>query len=295
MERKCFKFNVKDVGEHGEFKGYASVFGNVDLQSDVVERGAFKRTIDHNAGKVPILAFHDSSMEIGMTKALIEDQHGLAFQGQLYLDDTDPKNELPDARAMYVRMKRRLEFDKPMGVSFGYDVIKHAMDGTVRRLKELKLWEISIVPFAANPSAMVLDVKEQGKQRLPTSVQSLILLKSKFENLDDAKKWITDHDFHASKVDETDGSWRFRQFEPSDCAEESFRTIEMAEGVSAAICRKKGMDLTKITLLDHLLLEHSAKSDCASSDGQEPGDGGSELIRSLKAMNEEIRTLTGGL
>jgi HK97 family phage prohead protease len=77
---------------------------------------------------------------------------------------------------------------------------------------------------------------ELSKEIKQTQVQSVILSKEQFPTLDEAKRWINDHNFHDAKYDETETSWRFRQFEPTECVEGSFRTIEMTTGVSAVIC-----------------------------------------------------------
>lgn len=73
-----------------------------------------------------------------------------------------------------------------------------------------------------------------------TEVQSLILSKDKFKSEEAARNWAKDHNFKTSKLDETEDSFRFRQFDPSKCQSNSFRTIELDEGVNAVICRPKG-------------------------------------------------------
>ncbi len=94
--------------------------------------------------------------------------------------------------------------------------------------------------------AILLDVlKTQAKlgkkefvlKQEATEVQTLILDKKTFETLKEATKWVRDHDFKAEKVDETENSWRFRQFAPGLCQENSFRTIDITDGVNAVICR----------------------------------------------------------
>ena len=55
MEKKTFKFDIKELSEAGEFEGYASIYGTVDLQNEVVDRGAFTRTLQHKKGKVFLL------------------------------------------------------------------------------------------------------------------------------------------------------------------------------------------------------------------------------------------------
>ncbi len=72
----------------------------------------------------------------------------------------------------------------------------------------------------------------------PTTIQTIILKKSNFNNTS-ARKWASGHGFKNSKVDETSTSFRFRQFEPSACKNNSFRTVSLRKGVSAVVCRKR--------------------------------------------------------
>lgn len=82
-------------------------------------------------------------------------------------------------------------------------------------------------------------------QKQATTLQSLILSKDKFKTLAAAKKWIKDHEFkvrHKGKEpDETSTSFRFRQRDPGEFIEGSFRTIafEGADGVKAVIGKLK--------------------------------------------------------
>lgn len=69
----------------------------------------------------------------------------------------------------------------------------------------------------------------------PTTIQTLIFEKDKFESAAAAKKWASDHDFKNSKVDETDDTYRLRQRDPGDFKDGSFRTIELKEGVKAVV------------------------------------------------------------
>lgn len=50
-----FKVDATDV-KSGLIRGYASTFGNIDLGDDIVEQGAFKKTLKETGGKWPILA-----------------------------------------------------------------------------------------------------------------------------------------------------------------------------------------------------------------------------------------------
>jgi len=92
---------------------------------------------------------------------------------------------------------------------------------------------------------------------------------------------VTDHDFRADKVDETDESFRYRQFSPTLCREGSERTIELTKGVKAVICRKKETKKSRgrgLTISDRLLLkkvfaalgESSNRAANSSGEGRDP-------------------------
>lgn len=134
----------------GTFSGYASIFGNVDLGGDVVERGAFKEIVTNSEGKVVTLWQHDTRSPIG-TATVREDAKGLYFDGALVMEDAR-------ARAALAHMKAK----SVEGMSIGYDTLPGGADfteGGVRMLKALKLWEISLVTWGMNPLAGVTSAK----------------------------------------------------------------------------------------------------------------------------------------
>jgi len=145
-----FELETKAFGDSGSFEGYASIFGNVDLGGDVIERDAFKEIVKGRDGKVKILNQHNSRDPIGVAE-VNQDAKGLYFKGQLIL-------EAPSARSAYALMKGgALE-----GMSIGYDVLEGGakiLESGIRQLKALKLWEISPVTFGMNPLAGIDSVK----------------------------------------------------------------------------------------------------------------------------------------
>lgn len=144
---------IKAFGESGSFEGYASIFGNIDLGGDVIERGAFKEIVKGRDGKVKILNQHNMRDPIG-TAEIKQDDKGLFFQGQLIL-------EAASARSAYALMKGGA-LD---GMSIGYDVLEGGakiLESGIRQLKSLKLWEISPVTFGMNPLAGIDSVKTAG-------------------------------------------------------------------------------------------------------------------------------------
>lgn len=148
---------LKDLSEAGTFTGYASVAGKVDLQGEVVDQGAFKRTLKQKGAIRPLLWQHDRDRPIGDV-TLEEDERGLKISsGNLDL-------EISTARDAYAWMRRVASKSIPSGFSIGYRVVKDEWDSDakVRHLKEIDLWEVSFVTFPANPSARVRTVKAAG-------------------------------------------------------------------------------------------------------------------------------------
>lgn len=138
---------IKALNEDGTFSGYAAVFGNVDRDREVIERGAFKEIVKNEDGKVVVLWQHSQRDPIGVAD-VEEDARGLAFEGSLVLEDATARK----ARAHMIAKSVR-------GMSIGYDVLKDEIRDGIRYLKELRLWEISPVTFGANPVAGIDQVK----------------------------------------------------------------------------------------------------------------------------------------
>jgi uncharacterized protein len=160
---KGLKFELKEiVGNAGEFLGLASVFGNVDATGDLVEHGAFTKTLQDNNSETPILWAHDPSAIVGIGR-LRETQQGLEIRGQLVLDS----NEV--AQKAYALMKA----GAVKGLSIGYDAVKHVVKNGVRILQEVKLYEVSLTGFPANAEALVTSVKQTDHREELAAINQL--------------------------------------------------------------------------------------------------------------------------
>ena len=148
-------FELKEFDdETGSFVGFASIYGNEDLHGDVVEKGAFTKTIQERP-TVKILFNHNTNLPIGVG-TLEDTELGLVLRGKLNLGTQI-------ARDVYSNLKAGV-LD---ALSIGYDVVKQKMEGGVRKLKELKLWEVSVVTIPANQLAHIIGVKGAEFAGLP--------------------------------------------------------------------------------------------------------------------------------
>jgi len=144
-----FDWELKSISENGRFAGYASVFNTIDNQNDIIFQGAFANTIKKNAN-IKLLWQHKTNEPIGVFSYMREDAKGLYVEGKLLLDVQRAK----EAYAL-------LQEGAIEGLSIGYKVINSDIDthtGT-RAIKELDLFEISLVTFPANSDAKITQIK----------------------------------------------------------------------------------------------------------------------------------------
>ncbi len=147
MELKDYGLELKfcaseplTLGEGLEIRGYASLFGLTDQGGDIVERGAYARSLRKIAaegGSVKMLWQHDPGAPIGVWDEIAEDERGLHVRGRL----------LPEvARAREAAVL--IGAGAIDGLSIGYRTVSAVKDaGGRRRLTEVELWEVSLVTF----------------------------------------------------------------------------------------------------------------------------------------------------
>lgn len=78
------------------------------------------------------------------------------------------------------------------------------------------------------------------RRRRPTHIQTLIFDKDDY-TAGQARRWAGEHDFKSPRVDEERNTYRLRQRRPGDFRPQSFRTIDLTEGVQAVIGHLKGL------------------------------------------------------
>jgi uncharacterized protein len=156
------KFKTEGLAE-GEFIAYASVFGNKDLDGDVVMKGAFTDTLaewERKGVPIPLLFGHnlaDPDFNLGYVDAT-EDEKGLKVHG--YLDMESPKS--PQTYRL-LKSGRVNQMSITYRVSDGAFVMPEGDGKTYAdayfEIRALDLFECSIVQVAANQEAEVIAVK----------------------------------------------------------------------------------------------------------------------------------------
>ncbi|MBF9036027.1 HK97 family phage prohead protease [Rhodobacterales bacterium HKCCE2091] len=134
------------VGDGSVIEGYASLFDTTDRGGDVVQSGAYGRSLKalSDAGRrVKMLWQHDPAQPIGVWDEIREDAKGLYVRGRI-LDAVEKGRE---AKAL-------IEAGAIDGLSIGYRTIRATKNEQgLRLLSEVELWEVSLVTFPMLPQA----------------------------------------------------------------------------------------------------------------------------------------------
>lgn len=167
LQRRTIEIRAID-GEAG-ISGYASHFGSIDSYGTAMKKGAFTKTLQERADRIPVLWNHWSDTVIGKPTELREDDTGLYFNA-----------EIVEETAQGAEVMALLRNGVPLGMSFGFETIKSrpmeegdALDWSqapefykqpenrdyVRVIEEVRLWEISVVTFPANEMATIDSVR----------------------------------------------------------------------------------------------------------------------------------------
>ncbi|WP_322865506.1 HK97 family phage prohead protease [Aquicoccus sp. G2-2] len=152
LEQKFCRFddglNVTTSAGGAEIEGYASLFGARDQGGDIVEPGAYAASLGRIKGegrRVKMLWQHDPTQPIGVWDEVREDERGLYVKGRLL----ESVGRAREAAAL-------IAAGAIDGLSIGYRTLKAVKnDKGLRLLKELELWEVSLVTFPMLPSARV--------------------------------------------------------------------------------------------------------------------------------------------
>lgn len=141
---------LKAVEGGWQFSGHAAVFGNVDAQGDVILRTAFDKTLTTDRHR-PLLWQHDMREPIGVEQSLAVDEKGLF--GTWKLIDT----------ARGTDAYKLLKAGAVKSMSIGYIPVEAEYDDQgFRILKEIDLFENSVVSMPANSLATVTSVKAKA-------------------------------------------------------------------------------------------------------------------------------------
>lgn len=146
-----------DGDEAGTIEGYASIFGEEDRINDIVLPGAFTASLKaKKTTRLPMLVGHVQRIPVGVWMSMIEDRKGLRVKGKIDIESEDGG-----------QLHRVLKMGAEIGLSIGYRAKVHEYqtdpktNDTKRILKEVDLFEVSLVTIPCCDGARVISVKTE--------------------------------------------------------------------------------------------------------------------------------------
>ena len=186
MEHKYKDFTlIKSANDTGTISGYFSTYDRIpDSYGDVIAKGAFTETIrkrKESGHPFPLCWNHDLNQIIGSVDPdNIEDTEKGPLMTASFFNTplAQEKREIVKSGVVY-------QF------SFAYDVLDQgpAEDIKANELRELDLFEVSIVPIPANQNAVMTDVKagrRNSKKDADAIREAITLLQGVLGELEEA-------------------------------------------------------------------------------------------------------------
>ena len=187
MDRLFKSYGEVKAGDAGTISGYFSTYDRIpDSYGDVIAEGAFTETLKarkESGHPFPLCWNHDLDQIIGTVDNIEDTEKGPLMTASFF--DTPLAQE-----------KRALVLSGCVyQFSFAYEVKKAAQveleDGTqANELRELELFEVSIVPIPANPRAEVTEIKSgrrNSKADAEKLEQAITLIRDVLGQLDDTE------------------------------------------------------------------------------------------------------------
>lgn len=176
-----------EVGEDRKIKGYAIVWGTKNSHDEIVLKGATlnslnARGVGSTRNPIQFLYQHRTDEPIAKIDVLEEDDYGLYFEATII--KTQAGDDLIEK--INAGVLRQLSY----GFSYIWDKTEYDEEQDAYILREIKLWEISIVTFSSDESAQLRNLDFSTFQKIELikeididSIRSLVKLsKLKKEN-----------------------------------------------------------------------------------------------------------------
>ena len=163
--QKSSKFRVTESNDDSRvIKGYASVFGNLDSDADVIHKGSFTRSVKEwgpeGKDRIKLVAQHDISRPVARITELKEDVNGLYMEAKF--------GSHRDGQDYYLMAKEGIINEFSVGF---VPVQKEENEKGGYDITQIKLYEVSMVTVAANDEAIVTEVKSADPLKLVKQVE----------------------------------------------------------------------------------------------------------------------------
>ena len=153
---KAVSNSIKDIDAKQRIViAYASIFGNIDSDDDIIQSGAYTKTIQENGptgkNRVWHLMNHDTALPVTKPYELKEDGKGLLFYSKL------PETTLGNDLLKLYEAGHMTEHSVWIRIVKAMDQVQDSKN--IRLISEVALMEVSSVLWGANEMAQTVAVK----------------------------------------------------------------------------------------------------------------------------------------
>lgn len=137
---------------------YTSAFDNKDSDGDIINKGAFAKSLNEGFNRFRHLKDHRIPVGLPIKDETFEDDYGLRVGSKLF-------KGIQDADELLIQYETYADMGNAMEHSFGYETIKEEFDKekNANILKELKVWEFTtMTTWGANQNAIQVGLKEMN-------------------------------------------------------------------------------------------------------------------------------------
>lgn len=156
LEFKSFEIAEHKADDSGNLiiTGYGAYFGNLDSYKDIIDPVAFNDTLAERRDRIAFCYQHDIWNPIGKIQDIRPDTKGLWLQVMISAAEKD------------IQTKVKEGILKEMSIGYRVmDSVEEIRNGeTIRILKKINLYEVSLVTIAANPLAVIQSMKSDERK-----------------------------------------------------------------------------------------------------------------------------------
>lgn len=142
-----------------KISGYAAVFGNKDSSGDILIKGCFAKSISERGPKsktnrkIAFLWMHNMDEPLGRITTLVEDEKGLYFEAEL--------DAIPEADRALTQLESGTLNQFSIGYQYVWDKLEYSEELDARIVKEVNLYECSVVTIGANEETEYSGLKSE--------------------------------------------------------------------------------------------------------------------------------------
>ena len=161
LQHKSAGDKLLEVADTGRFSGYASVFGVLDDQGEIIHKGAFADTLakyEESGKRIPVIYMHDLKEPVGYIEKAVEDDVGLWVEGVI-MHETSVK-----AAEAYSFVKEGVISEMSVGFYYMSEATAYDHETYITHIYKADLREISLVVIGSNSGSRIVAVKSAGEE-----------------------------------------------------------------------------------------------------------------------------------